>query len=72
MAFLPLDKTPNAVLETLNQQKVIAGANHFYAKRLVEAMGMNADQGVVRCSFVHYTSAAEMDQLLNALDLALR
>jgi len=72
VAFYPLHKTPNEVLVALDQNRIIAGAGHFYAARLVEAMGLSSDQGVVRCSFVHYTSAEEMDQLLNALEIALR
>jgi cysteine desulfurase family protein (TIGR01976 family) len=44
------------------------GVGHFYAYRLVEALGIDTDDGVVRTSFVHYTSADEVNQLLNALD----
>jgi selenocysteine lyase/cysteine desulfurase len=36
--------------------------------RALEAMGVDLDKGVLRLSFVHYTSAAERDQLLEALD----
>lgn len=31
-------------------------------------MGVDPDKGVLRLSFTHYTSRAEIDQLLNALD----
>jgi len=49
----------------------MAGGSHFYSKRLVEAMGIDADHGVLRFSFLHYTSPAEIDQLLEALDQVL-
>jgi selenocysteine lyase/cysteine desulfurase len=71
VAFIPLKQSPTTVLQTLHDQKIIAGANHFYAARLVQAMGIDTAAGVVRCSFVHYTSESEMNQLLAALALAL-
>ena len=45
-----------------------AGAGDFYAYRLVEALGYDMDDGVVRVSFVHYTSAADVARLIDALD----
>jgi selenocysteine lyase/cysteine desulfurase len=71
VSFLPLRQSPASVLQTLHKQKIIAGAGHFYAARLVSAMGCGTGEGVVRCSFVHYTSESEINQLLQALDLAL-
>jgi selenocysteine lyase/cysteine desulfurase len=38
---------------------------------LVEALGIDADHGVLRLSFLHYTSPAEIDQLIEALDQVL-
>ena len=49
----------------------MAGAGDFYAVRLLEAMGQPTDPGVLRVSFVHYTSPAEVDQLISALDATL-
>jgi selenocysteine lyase/cysteine desulfurase len=40
----------------------------FYAYRLVEALGIDIDDGVVRTSFVHYTSPGEVERLIGALD----
>ena len=34
-------------------------------------MGIPADPGVLRVSFVHYTTQAEIDQLISALDATL-
>lgn len=45
---------------------------HFYAKRLVEAVGVtDADDGVVRASMAHYTSAEDVDKLIGVLDRVL-
>jgi len=44
------------------------GAGHFYAYRLVKALNIATGDGVVRASFVHYTSAEEITRLISALD----
>ena len=47
---------------------IMAGGGDFYAQRPLGAMGVDPEKGVLRLSFVHYTSRAEVDKLLNALD----
>ena len=49
----------------------MCGVGHFYAVRLLEAMNIDPNTGVVRLSFVHYTTPEEIDQLIAALDQAL-
>ena len=39
--------------------------------RLLEAMGLAPDPGVLRLSFVHYTSVADVDRLIDALNVVL-
>ena len=70
VAIVPRRPAP-AVAEDLVGHRVMAGAGDFYAVRLVEAMGQPADPGVLRMSFVHYTSPAEVAQLIDALDVCL-
>jgi selenocysteine lyase/cysteine desulfurase len=55
----------------LAAHRIMAGGGDFYARRLVEALGVDADHGVLRLSFLHYTSPAEIDQLIGALDRVL-
>ncbi len=59
------------VVRSLSESKVMASSGHFYARRLVEALGQPANPGVVRLSFVHYTSASEVAQAMDALTGAL-
>jgi cysteine desulfurase family protein (TIGR01976 family) len=40
----------------------------FYAKRLIESLGLNAQGGVVRVSMAHYNTMAEIDRLIQHLD----
>ncbi len=55
----------------LADHKIMAGASDFYAVRLLEGLNVPTDSGVLRLSFVHYTSKAEIDQLITALDQVL-
>ena len=52
----------------LAEKNIGAGAGDFYAYRLVEALGYDNADGVVRTSFVHYTSPEEVTRLIEALD----
>jgi len=40
----------------------------FYARRLIEALGLAGRGGVVRVSMVHYNTLAEVDRLIEVLD----
>lgn len=61
-----------AVAARLAKHGIMAGGGHFYAYRLLEAVGIAPSHGVLRMSFVHYTSPEEIDQLIAALDAELR
>jgi selenocysteine lyase/cysteine desulfurase len=39
----------------------------FYARRLIDALGLREKEGVVRVSMVHYNTLAEVDRLLGVL-----
>ena len=52
----------------LARHGIMAGGGDFYGSRPLQAMGVDLKKGVLRLSFVHYTTKAEIDQLLTALD----
>lgn len=60
-----------AVAEALAAHGINCGGGHFYAVRPLQAMGVDTEQGVLRMSFVHYTTGAEVEQLIRALDAVL-
>jgi selenocysteine lyase/cysteine desulfurase len=63
---------PGAELATaLARHGVNAGGGDFYAVRALEALGLDPRHGVLRMSFVHYTSEEEVDRLIAALDCVL-
>jgi cysteine desulfurase family protein (TIGR01976 family) len=55
----------------LGEQGIGVGIGDFYAYRLVEALGIDPADGVVRASYVHYTSPDEISRLIEALDRLL-
>lgn len=71
IACVPLRKVPADLVPALARHGIMAAAGHFYAVRLLEAMGVDPQRGVLRLSFLHYTSAQEIDRLIAALDAVL-
>ena len=65
---LDLGRAAAPVAEELAKHGVMAGGGDFYAVRALAGMGIDPVPGVLRLSFVHYTSKAEVDQLLRSLD----
>ncbi len=65
------DHEPEGVAAALAEHGIMAGAGDFYAVRVLEALGVDPARGVLRLSFVHYTSDDDVDRLLAALDAVL-
>jgi selenocysteine lyase/cysteine desulfurase len=65
------DRPATHVAGLLARHNIGVGAGHFYAYRLLEALGVNPAHGVLRLSFVHYTSPEEIDRLIAALETEL-
>ena len=55
----------------VDAQQVGIRYGDFYARRLIEALGLAEKDGVVRVSMVHYNTLGEVDRLIEALDQAL-
>ncbi len=68
---LALGRAAEPVARQLSEYGVMAGGGDFYAVRALQAMGLDPAQGVLRLSFTHYTSEAEVTQLIEALDRVL-
>ncbi|MBO9476980.1 aminotransferase class V-fold PLP-dependent enzyme [Shimia sp. R11_0] len=60
-----------ALAEKLASHGIMAGGGDFYAIRALKGMNVDPDKGVLRLSFVHYTTQDEIDKLLTALDAVL-
>jgi len=55
----------------LANHSIMAGGGHFYGQRTLEGLGIDPEHGVLRLSFVHYTSSEEIDRLTIALGAEL-
>ncbi len=71
IAFDPLTKDPQAVAHELVQRGVQTSSGHYYAARVLDGLGIDPDRGVVRLSFVHYTSPADVERAIDALAHAI-
>ena len=69
---LAVDEPAAALATRLVRHGIMAGAGHFYAWRLLEALGIDPTHGVLRLSFVHYTAPEEITRLIAALDAELK
>ncbi|MFT7191758.1 MAG: selenocysteine lyase/cysteine desulfurase [Sulfitobacter sp.] len=68
---LDLGRAAEPVAEELVAQKIMAGGGDFYAGRALEGVGVDPDLGVLRLSFVHYTSKDEVSRLIEAIEAVL-
>ncbi|MCC6604095.1 MAG: cysteine desulfurase-like protein [Anaerolineae bacterium] len=58
---------PEVVATRLGEQGIFVWHGHYYAVAVMERLGLLAQGGLVRIGFVHYNTAAEVDQVLAAL-----
>ncbi|WP_164658926.1 aminotransferase class V-fold PLP-dependent enzyme [Tropicibacter sp. Alg240-R139] len=69
---LGLNRPAEPVAAELAKLGIMAGGGDFYAVRALQGMGIDSEKhGVLRLSFTHYTSQAEVDALIAALDHVL-
>lgn len=71
VSIVPLKKDLKKVYASLTKHKLMLGMGHFYAVRPLIDMDIPLQPGVLRISFVHYTSMKDIDQLIEGLKLAL-
>jgi selenocysteine lyase/cysteine desulfurase len=67
-----LDRPAEAVAARLAPFGIMAEGGDFYAVRPLSAMGVDLELGVLRLSFVHYTSQVEVARLMTSLEQVLQ
>lgn len=70
ISFVLEGRPSEAIVRGVDAHGIGIRFGDFYARRLIEALGLQAYGGVVRISIAHYNTAEEMDRLLVALDAA--
>jgi selenocysteine lyase/cysteine desulfurase len=69
LSLIPLAGTAADVAKGLAERQIAVKNSHFYAVRLLQAVGVeNIEDGVLRISFAHYNTAEEVARLIAALD----
>ena len=71
VSIIPKNRTLDQVYATLVKHQIMLGKGDFYAVRPLIDMDIPRKPGVLRISFLHYTSMEEIDQLIEALKVAL-
>jgi len=71
VALTVKNRDPGDIAAELAAQKIGIGNGNCYAYRIMPALGIPPEQGVVRLSFVHYTTHDEQTRLIEALDKIL-
>src|SRR5690606_30283234 len=61
------DYSPAEVAARLGEQGIFVWDGHYYAVAVMERLGLLDQGGLVRIGFVHYNTAGEVDQVLEAL-----
>jgi selenocysteine lyase/cysteine desulfurase len=71
ISFQPLKQSALAVSSKIQDMGIGCESGNFYAYRLLTDLGIDPEDGVVRVSLVHYSSADEVERILEELDAAL-
>jgi len=67
VSIIPKNKNIKKFYTDLIKHKLMLGLSHFYAVRPLIDMDIPTQPGVLRISFLHYTSLEEMNQLIKGL-----
>ena len=71
ISFVVKDKTSKSICDYLVNNKIGIRNGNFYAWRILKALGIDEDDGVIRASFVHYNSENDVLNLVKYLDQIL-
>jgi cysteine desulfurase family protein (TIGR01976 family) len=68
ISFVVAGQAPQAIVRHVDRFDIGIRHGDFYARRLIEALGLQSRGGVVRVSMAHYNTPAEIGQLVRHLD----
>ena len=67
VSFVHAHKSSREISAAVDRSDVAIRYGHMYAWHLCQALGLDLADGVVRASFVHYNTLAEIDRLIEVL-----
>jgi len=68
VSFTHASADPGGVAKRLGERNFFVWSGHNYALEAARALGIDGRGGVVRIGPVHYNTASEIDDLLNAVE----
>ncbi len=68
ISFIVEGRASEAIVRRVDDHGIGIRFGDFYARRLIDALGLQAHGGVVRISIAHYNTPQEIQRLLAALD----
>ncbi|WP_426148194.1 cysteine desulfurase-like protein [Polaromonas sp. DSR2-3-2] len=71
ISFMVKGRPSESIVRHLDRFNIGIRFGDFYAKRLIEALDLQAQGGVVRVSMAHYNTLEEIDRLIRHLDEAI-
>ncbi len=71
ISFVVLGMHSESVVRHVDRAGIGIRFGDFYARRLIEALGLAANGGVVRVSMAHYNTHEEIERLVGSLDQVL-
>jgi cysteine desulfurase family protein (TIGR01976 family) len=71
VSFMVAGQMSEAVVRHMDNFNIGIRFGDFYAKRLIDTLGLQAQGGVVRVSIAHYNTLEEIDRLVLHLDEAI-
>ena len=71
VSFISSRLSSKEIVQHLHEHKIACRNGHMYAYRLLDALGINPQDGVVRLSAVHYNTPNEIERCIQALDSIL-
>ena len=71
VSFVVDGKQSEDIVHHVDKHNIGIRFGDFYARRLIESLGLDKQGGVVRVSMAHYNTHAEIDRLIRCLDEVL-
>ncbi len=71
IAFQPLKQSSQSLVHKLQDAGIGTENGNFYAHRLITDVGIDAEDGVVRLSLVHYNQQMDVEKIIRELDTAV-
>jgi cysteine desulfurase family protein (TIGR01976 family) len=71
ISFIVDGQDPQELAKKMDEHYVAVRFGDFYARRLIEFLGLADNNGVLRVSMTHYNTISEVDKLITALELIL-